>query len=156
MRCAEIQPDSSDLPSNICQPVCRIKRVEEPRRFDSRGYSKEAVLRPHQKLLTKVLVLGAEINIDPQGIFRCESGNRSILAGIEQTVVEQQAAGTPNGPTVRRRIGGKAGHFHSWLPARLGSASGSGRTAHRWNRRRLCPCERPAVTNRRMVRGDRG
>jgi hypothetical protein len=51
------------------------KRVEEPRRFDSRGYSKEAVLRPHQKLLTKIFVIAAEINIDPQGIFRRESGN---------------------------------------------------------------------------------
>jgi len=36
---------------------------------------KESVLRPHQKLLAKALVLGAEINIDPQGIFRCQSGN---------------------------------------------------------------------------------
>jgi hypothetical protein len=30
---------------------------------------KESVWRPHQKLLAKALVLGAEINIDPQGIF---------------------------------------------------------------------------------------
>jgi hypothetical protein len=67
-----------------------------------------------------------------------------------------QAAGTPNGPTVRRRIGERAGHLHWRLPARLGSASGSGRTAHRWNRRRLCPCKRPTVASRRMVRGDRG
>ena len=50
-------------------------RVEEPRRFDSRGYSKEAVLRPHQKLLTKALVFRGEINIDPQGIFRSQAGN---------------------------------------------------------------------------------
>ncbi len=35
-------------------------------------------------------------------------------------------------------------------------ASGSGRTADRWNRRRLCPCKRPAVASGRMVRGDRG
>ena len=31
-----------------------------------------------------------------------------------------------------------------------------GRTPYRWNRRRLCPCKRPAVASRRMVRGDRG
>jgi hypothetical protein len=42
-----------------------VTRVEEPSRFDSRGYSEEAVLRPDQKLLTKALVFEGEINVDP-------------------------------------------------------------------------------------------
>jgi hypothetical protein len=32
-------------------------------------------LRPHQKPLTESLARGSEINIDPQSIFRSESGN---------------------------------------------------------------------------------
>ena len=77
-----------------------------------------------------------------------------ISRDLSTTTIRQRVRQTA--PTVRRRIGGRAGHLHWGLPARLGSASGSGRTAHRWNRRRLCPCKRPTVASRRMVRGDRG
>ena len=64
-----------------------------------------------------------------------------ISQDLSTTAIRQRV--TTNGPTVRRRIGGRAGHVHWWLPARLGQAAGSSRTAHRWNRRRLCPQSAP-------------
>src|SRR5271166_5475031 len=56
-----------------------------------------------------------------------------ISQELSTAAISNQAAGTPNGPTVRRQIGRRTGHVYWWLSARLGSASGSGRTAYRWN-----------------------
>ena len=48
---------------------------------------------------------------------RALEGGASDQPGVEHD--SDQATGTPNSPTVRRRIGGRAGHLHGRLPARL-------------------------------------
>jgi hypothetical protein len=109
-------------------------------------------LRPHQKLLTKVLVLGAEINIDPQGIFRMRVG-KSIDSRWD-----------------RANSGRAAGSGYAKRPKRLEDELGEEqdmfiRGLPDWDQLpdQVAPlivgidggyvCKRPAVASQKMVRG---